>query len=279
MKLSPIIALIMLVLISASCTKESTVEMNQWNLSDTHFDELLQLCDTSTLVTYEDFQARLDRILEIFVLYQDPRGAFPSVYKAITDAGILSLNEDADDYENAQFAYDFGIHFSKSYLKFLKLHLLNQPLEHHWELYYRYCFEEKNITRLVVEGINAHVTIDLPRSLAAVNVVRANKNDWIVFGERVVEVVPDFLEKLEEDYGADASGIFNVYILGDMVDPILGEGTMISMGFNMLRLDAFENAIRMQNPDNTIFVERKMERSFYEREGMIDLLDRMGLME
>jgi hypothetical protein len=46
-----------------------------------------------------------------------------------------------------------------------------------------------------------------------------------------------------------------------------------------LRLDAFENAIRMQDPDKTIFIERKMEKSFYEREGMIDMLDRMGLME
>jgi hypothetical protein len=279
MKLTPLIAIIVLVLTTFSCSKEPIKKLNQWQLSDEHFNELLELCDTNTLHTYEDFQTRLNRILEIFVDYQDPRGAFPSVYKAITDAGLTSLTEDAAIYENSQFAYDFGLHFSKSYLKFLKLHLLNELLEHHWELYYRYCKEQKHITRLVVEGINAHVSIDLPRSLAAVDVVRENKNDWILFGERVVEVVPEFLEKLEQDYGADASGIFNVYILGDMVDQFLGEGSMISIGFNLLRLDAFENAIRMQDPDKTIFIERKMEKSFYEREGMIDMLDRMGLME
>ncbi len=49
-------------------------------------------------------------------------------------------------------------------------------------------------------------------------------------------------------------------------DAFLGEGTMINLGFNMLRTDSFIMALRWQDPDKHDVVEYHMRRSFYKRE-------------
>lgn len=258
-----------------SCQQATVIENNQWSLSDAHFNELLEMCNVNTLKTYDEFGVRLERIQDIFASNNDPRGAFPTVYKAITDAALASVL--VDDYDDAAFIEQFGLDFSKSYLHFLEQHLLNQPLEYHWELYYRHCKEKANITRLVVEGINGHLTIDLTRSLATIGIVRDNLDDWILVGDKTVLSVPGFLEELQSEYNTDAYELFHVYFIGDIIDEIFGDGTAVNFGFNLLRLDAFENAIKLQQPEKAEQIEKNMRKAFYERENIIALLDEMNL--
>lgn len=265
------------VLTVLSCKKETQQQyVNQKNIPIVEYNELIALCDTTSLKTYEDFDYRITRIQEIFSSHNDKRGAFPTIYKAITHAAVESIAN--QDYHDNAYTLKFSIEFSKRYLSFLKHHLLNEPLEYHWNLYYQHAFGGYHNTRLVLEGINAHVTIDMVRSLATTGVYSDYKTDWILFGDKTVASVPLFLDELKQEYNTDASGIFKVFFVGDILDPIFGQGATINFGFNVLRLDAFNNALFIkENPANSIQVEKNIQKSFQERENLFDAIDKLNL--
>lgn len=258
-----------------SCKKEKINTTNQWSLSNEAFNELLILSDTSTLTNYNEFDRRIARIQEIFAQHNDNRGAFPTIYKAITHAAVVSIEN--GDYQDSLFIYNFAMDFSKGYLYFLRHHLLNEPLEYHWDLYYNHCKNNTHITRLVLEGINAHVTLDLTRSLAINNVQHHHKEDWILFGDKTVIAVPEFLTELEQEYNTDASGIFGLFEIGDFLDEIFGEGATINFGFNVLRMESFNFAIPLQNNSVQHSIEQNMKHSFYTKEDIFKVLDDLKL--
>ncbi len=260
-----------------SCQKENQhIYVNQKNIPIGEYNELITLCDTASLKTYEDFDMRIARIQEIFSSHNDRRGAFPTVYKAITHAAVVSIAN--QDYHDNAYTLKFSIEFSKRYLSFLKHHLLNESLEYHWDLYYNHAMSNTTVTRLVLEGINAHVTIDMTRSLAKTGVYKNYEGDWLLFGDKTVASVPGFLIELKEEYHTDASGIFHVFFVGDILDPIFGEGATINFGFNALRMDAFNNARWMLQSSNTTGIEQNLKKSFYGREAIFDVLDKMKLL-
>lgn len=259
-----------------SCKKENKISyVNQKDIPLAEYNELIALCDTVSLKTYEDFDTRIARIQEIFSLHNDKRGAFPTVYKAITNTAVISLAH--QDYQDNAYTLKFSIEFSKRYLYYLKHHLLNEPLEYHWDLYYNHAMNNTTITRLVLEGINAHVTIDMTRALAQTGAYRNYQSDWLLFGDKTVASVPDFLIELKEEYHTDASGIFNVFFIGDIVDSVFGAGATINFGFNVLRMDAFNNALFMIQSTNDQQIETNLKKSFYDRETIFDALDKMKL--
>lgn len=260
-----------------SCTTEEgpSAEWNYWDLTVGEFNELIALCDTASLVTFEDFDYRIERIQEIFAGHRDPRGAFPTVYKAITRAALTGLQN--GEYQDPDYSLKFVIDFSKRYLHILEDHLYDRPLEFHWQLYYDHARQDKHITRMVLDGINAHLTIDLSRALGHTGVYPEFEDDWILFGNNTVLSVPGFLEELQAEYDTDASDVFGVFFIGDLIDALFGEGTAVNFGFNLLRIDAFNNGLRLQNPEIEVYIERKMERDFRDRAALIDLIDRMGM--
>lgn len=250
-------------------------EINLYKLMPAAFDELIELCDTASLQSYEEFEIRLNRIQQIFADHGDERGAFPTVYKAITTAAIQTMHEGY--YEDLEYSTRFVMDFSKRYMYILEDHLYGRPLEFHWQVYYDQSLSGANITRLVLEGINAHLTLDLTRSLAETGVYPEFIDDWILYGDNTVQSVPGFLEELQEEYDTDASDVFGVFFVGDIIDALFGEGAAVNFGFNLLRLDAFDNALLLQDSEKAIFVERKLKRQFFEREAIIDMVDRMDL--
>lgn len=263
--------------LAISCKKsDGHSYINQGDIPLAEYNELIALCDTVTLSTYEDFDSRLSRIQEIFSSHQDKRGAFPTIYKAITHAAVISIAN--RDYHDNTYTLSFSMEFSKRYLYYLKHHLLNEPLEQHWDLYYTHAMGGTSVTRLVLEGINAHVTIDMTRSLAATGVYKEYVSDWLLFGNKTVSSVPGFLTELQDEYDTDASRVFQVFFAGDLLDPIFGQGATITFGFNVLRMDAFNNAIRMIQSANDQPIETGLRQSFNDREAIFDLLDKLKLL-
>jgi len=268
--------ILFLLCIIMSCTQEEeALYVNQGRIPLGEYEELIALCDTESLTSFEQFDPVIARIQQIFADHKDPRGAFPTVYKAITTAAVESLADGI--YEDEEYSNIFGVDFSKRYLYYLKDHLLNRPLEYHWDLYYQHAMNDYHITRLVLEGINAHLTLDLTRALGHTGVQPEFADDWILFGDVTVLSVPGFLEELQDEYDTDASGVFNVFFIGDILDLIFGEGTTINFGFNLLRIDAFNNAMAMQIPGQEERIEANLERAFWEREQIMALLDNLNL--
>jgi hypothetical protein len=260
-----------------SCSKDDSdaLYINQGSLSSEAFNELIDLCDTEALTSFEQFDHVISRIQQIFADHNDPRGAFPTVYKAITTAAVESLADGL--YQDEVYSNIFAMDFSRRYLHYLEDHLMNRPLDYQWEVYYRHAMDNHHITRLVLEGINAHLTLDLTRALGHTGVRPEFEDDWILFGDVTVQSVPGFLVELQEEYNTDASGIFNVFFIGDLLDLVFGEGATINFGFNLLRIDAFNNALAMQDPMMQDRIEANLERAFWERHQIIGLLDEFNL--
>ena len=270
------IYLVGLIVVITSCqTEQEALANNQWDLTIDEFEELVALCDTASLFTFEDFEQRIYRIQDIFAGHQDARGAFPTVYKAITHAAVVGLQN--SQYNDPEYSLKFALDFSKRYLHVLEDHLYNRPLEYHWQVYYDHAQANTHITKMVLEGINAHLTIDLTRALAHTGVYPEFIDDWLLFGDNTVQSVPGFLEELQVEYDTDASDVFGVFFIGDLLDAFLGDGATINFGFNLLRKDAFDNALRLQNPAITRQIEWKMKQNFWDREGLIDLVDHMNM--
>ncbi len=263
------------VIISCSKNQEEVFFSNQRDLSDADFNELLELCDTATFDAFVDFEYRISRIQEIFASNNDNRGAFPTVYKMITAGAIESMN--AGLYEDPVYSEKFAVDFSERYMVYLKNHLLGNPIEFHWESYYENAFNGTNITKLVLQGINAHLTIDLTRALGYTGVYPEFRQDWIAFGDNTVKNVPSFLEELKEDYNTDASEMFGLFFVGDIIDGFMGEGTAVNFGFNLLRVNAFKVALWLQHEDRVDFMEKKIKEDYWKLEHLITQIDKMGL--
>jgi hypothetical protein len=139
--------------------------------------------------------------------------------------------------------------FSKRYLFNLHDHLLGKiSPEYHWKQYYVLCFSNNPRLRMASAGLNAHLTVDLARAIADIGGKQAYKNDFLQFGEALVEATPDIIADLENFYAVESAGLFNGFFLEDIVDPIFGEGATTQFAFQFIRQEAFLNAQLLQGP-------------------------------
>jgi hypothetical protein len=120
------------------------------------------------LPDYNDFSIRIVRIQDIFAGHQDPRGTFTTLYEHITFSVLASMEDGR--YDDPQFVGDFGVAFGKRYLVNLRDHLFSRPVTYSWTNFYDLCVEEKPFSRLVLSGMNAHITKDLLDALVAINI-------------------------------------------------------------------------------------------------------------
>lgn len=263
-------------LVSCETGEPAVPAPNPGPLPQDAFNEMLVLTDTSTLAEFADFNARMDRIQSIFADYADPRGAFATLYEATTRASADGFEEGI--YENDDYTHAMVIDFSKRYLYALHDHLLGLPSEFHWQVYFDHAASGKSITRLLLDGINAHITIDLARSLAHTGAYPEFEDDFVLIGDNITPAVPEFLEVLQADYGVDAEALFNVFFVGDIFDAIFGEGATVNFGFNLIRMEAFESGLILQVPDRAHDMQRGLEYRFEEKARLIALIDALGLL-
>ena len=72
----------------ASSVKSSRIP----ELSPEVHAQLVALSNPDTVTDIEDFAARVEEISRIFISANDPRGAFPALYKVITHRAHASIN-------------------------------------------------------------------------------------------------------------------------------------------------------------------------------------------
>lgn len=77
------------------------------------------------------------------------------------------------------------LNFSERYFYYLHEHLLDRPLDYHWEFYYNHALRDWNVTRLIMEGMNAHITVDLARALADTDVYPEFEEDYLLIGNNI----------------------------------------------------------------------------------------------
>ncbi len=265
----------LLVLLFGSCKKEQPKTNSQWKLNDTDFQTALTLADTSTLTNLDEAGERLAEIQDIFSNAGDRRGAYPTILKAVTNYAISSFA--LENYKNTTLMRVFYLDFVKRYLGTLHEHLLGNRLEYHWDTYYRYAKVDNNVSRLVLEGINAHFSIDMARAVAMSKLNKSNQADWDKFGTETIDAVSSFNDELFVEYEVNAVEVFKLFFIGDLVNGLLGEGSATKFGYQMLRNEALSNGILLQLSTNGN-VEQNMKVAFIKKDNVILALDKMQML-
>ena len=96
-----------------------------------------------------------------------------------------------------------------------------------------------SLERVASLGATIHLVVDLPDSLARIGTGAERKEDFMLFGDILLEAYPQMLASGQAGYGMDMSEIFGLFIFGDVADALHGEGSATRFGFQTIRTKAW----------------------------------------
>ena len=146
------------------------------------------------------------------------------------------------EFEDEGWAQDIIVDFAGRYLENLQMALLGEQPSWAWEHYY-YLADREDVskTRAVLVAMCAHLMLDLPHSLVAIETTEANKNDFFVFGEMMIEVSDELIVDLKKYHNTDAEDILNGFFFGEWVDGVFGANSMITLSYQTIRTKSWNN--------------------------------------
>ena len=199
---------------------------------------LIELSDPESVTSLEDFASRIEKIDNIFSANGDPRGAFPALYRVITNQAVTSVREGL--YEDNEWGSEQATDFGELYLKNLHGHLTGGRVSPGWQRYYALA-DNPNVSleRVVSVGATIHLVVDLPNSLARIGTSGEREADFMRFGDILLEAYPQMIASARAGYGIDMSNIFGLFIFGNIADVVTGEGTATRFGFQAIRTKAW----------------------------------------
>ena len=261
---------IIILFVFDSCQKEDVKPKNQWNITDSEYEELLLLSDTSNLNDYKIFEERMKRIQDIFSSHNDPRGTFTTLYRHITTAAVNSTA--AQNYNDNDFVDDFGVLFGKFYLINLKYHLLDQPTNYAWTIYYKECKEDANKSKLVILGMLCHISKDILDTLVQMRITESQEEDWVLISTYLMFGIEGFEEEFLSEYHIDLSDLINLYGFTEIIDGFFGEGATIYTILNELRYVAYKDALKyLAGLEQQM--EYKTHQRFMEHVNLLEFID------
>ena len=153
------------------------VQCNQERVAGESYETLLELTElTSNETIYSTF-ARIDRIASLFESCGDTWGLFPTAYRHITRRIIQAI--ESQEIEDTEWGHDIVLDFAGRYFEALQQALLGGTPSYAWEQYY-YLASNADVsrTRTVLVAMIAHLTLDLPHALVAINSTEEDEDDY-----------------------------------------------------------------------------------------------------
>ena len=126
--------------------------------------------------------------------------------------------------------------------------------------------------------MSAHLLLDLPHSLAAVDTTEAHKDDFFLFGDVLMGVSDDLIGDLKEHYGTDAEDILNGFFLGNWVDGAFGAETTMTLSFQTIRGKAWNNRWYIQSNMEWV-ASAEIYTSFWAVDATLRTLDGAGIID
>ena len=235
-----------------------------------------------TMVTeYEDAYSIYDRIDGIASLFEDcadPWGLFPTTYRQITARGLQAIEN--GEFEDEGWAQDIIVDFAGRYLENLQMALVGEQPSWAWEQYY-YLADREDVskTRAVLVAMCAHLMLDLPHSLVAIETTEANKNDFFVFGEMMIEVSDELIIDLRKYHNTDAEDILNGFFFGEWVDGVFGANSMITLSYQTIRTKSWNNRWYLEQSWGKSIADAEIYSSFWMTDGVLASLDAAGIID
>ncbi len=228
----------------------------------------------------EDIYSTYERVIGIADLFEecsDPWGMFPTAYKHITARGIRGIEEGT--FDDSAWAERIIVDFASRYFANLEAALTRNDPSWAWERYYDLADRsDVSKTRSVIVAMCAHLLLDLPHSLAAINSTEDHKEDFFYFGDIMIEVADDFISDIRVHYDTDAEDILNGFFFGDWVDGSFGTNTTITLSYQTIRTKSWNNRWYIQNSMSWV-ADAEIYASFWAVDATLRGLDASGAID
>ena len=83
--------------------------------------------------------------------------------------------------------------------------------------------------------------VDLPKTLYLIDSLPEQREDFVVFGDILLQVFDQLIIDIERDYKTDVSDLLNGFFFGDWVDRFTSQGTMTAFMYQGIRLKAWRD--------------------------------------
>ena len=244
-------------------------------ISSEAIEQMLELTSTTAAEDIYSIYTRIDNIASLFEDCGDPWGMFPTTYRHITNRIIQAI--ETGEIEDQDWARRIVLDFASRYLSNLQLALTGEEPSYAWAQYYYLADNpEASRTRAVVVAMVAHLTLDLPYSLVAIETTENHKDDYFVLGELMIEITPDFIEDLRVYYDTDAEDILNGFFFGEWVDGVYGQDTTITLSYQTIRTKSWNNRWLLEQSWGGWIAASEIYTAFWTIDGVLATLDAAG---
>ena len=237
------------------------------------YQELLKLSDISTFKDFRDAAPRSERIAEVFHEagkdpehgHGDRRGIFASMYVEITKESVGSTVR--GEYDNNEMAGKLVKRFAERYFESLHNYLLGREVIDEWKTYYKLAEDcDTSDLRILGSGVNTHMTFDLPYALAEIESADDFQNDFIEFGEILIKKKRPSTDRLMRQQNVFAASFFDLFLLGKAIDGLTDPGKAATMGFQLIRKEAWFNSRGLLKETRKAFASNSIRAAWMNRQ-------------
>lgn len=244
----------------ADSARVSTIDAAECGspLSAAELDSIATLSETATLsgTPLRRLEAAVDhlhRITEILVAHHDRRGLFPLGLDAVEQEAVMPLQRDPGAFSDSAYAHALSLELLRRFLDNLHGEFTGGPVASHWVRYFGLAHRcDISGARVAMAGYNAHLTVDLAYSVAAVGSRPDNAGDYFKLVDAIVGAGWLIIDRTKSVYNTDLGPLWRFYFVGEGLDLLVGRGVATGLmlraadlGFNVI---VFGNGLALQDP-------------------------------
>ncbi|MQY31960.1 DUF5995 family protein [Nocardia aurantia] len=227
-------------------------------LSDDELETVARLSDISD-VTGDTLQ-RLDIAVErhhsitaILARHRDRRGLFGLGLDAVERAAVMPLQHAPTGFADRDYAHAISLELLRRYLGNLHAEFTGGSVEPHWERFFELASScDISGARAAMAGYNAHLSVDLAYSVAAVRSVPGNAPDYAEIVAAIANAGDLIIDRTKQVYDADLGPLWHFYFVGEGLDLLAGKGVatrpllvLADLGANVV---IFGNGLALEDP-------------------------------
>ncbi|MEV0339558.1 DUF5995 family protein [Nocardia sp. NPDC050713] len=238
-------------------------------LSADAIDTIIELSETTafTGTSMQRLEAAVDnhhRIAEILVEHGDRRGLLALGLDIVEQSAVMPLQRDPAAFDDREWAHNISLDLLSRFLRAVHAEFTGAAAEPQWAHYFALTKQcHLSAARVAMAGYNAHLTVDLSLSVAAVRGTTANGPDYF----RIVDAIATngflLVDATKATYGGDLGPLWRFYFLGEGLDAVLGAGVatvpllrLADAGANVV---IFGNGLALQDPALAPTVRTEMD--------------------
>ncbi|MFI9407713.1 DUF5995 family protein [Nocardia sp. NPDC052316] len=220
-------------------------------LSPAESSSIVDLSDTSSLTgsslgQLEQAVEQHRQLTEILVRHRDLRGVFALGLDAVEQAAVMPLQRDPTAFADPEWAHRISLDLLSRFLRNVHAEFTGAPADPQWSHYFslaRRC--DLSPARVAMAGYNAHLSVDLSYTVAAVGSTPANAPDYFKLVDSIAQQGSLIIESTKEIYHGDLGPLWRFYFVGEGLDQVFGAGVATPQ---LLRLaDASANVVIFGN--------------------------------